>query len=72
MWERGVGETSACGSGACATVVALVRQGLLDREARVQFKEGHLDIALDANGSVLMSGPAEVAFRGTFATRLSA
>ena len=61
-----MGETSACGSGACAVVVALVKQGLLDRKARVKFKEGHLDIELAEDDSVLMTGPAETAFRGTF------
>jgi len=64
VWERGVGETLACGTGACATVVALTLLGHLDREATVELPGGELFIRWAEDGSVYMSGPAAVAFRG--------
>lgn len=64
VWERGVGETSACGSGACAIVVALAGQGLIDRSATVQFAEGSLMIEWNADDDVLMTGAATTAFTG--------
>ena len=45
VWERGVGETLACGTGACAAVVAGIRRGLLDSPVRVQVRGGELMIA---------------------------
>lgn len=65
VYERGVGETLACGSGACAAVVAGIRLGLLDRTVQVQATGGLLTIAWpDDNGPVLMTGPATTVFRG--------
>jgi diaminopimelate epimerase len=64
VWERGAGLTRACGTGACATAVAAMRRGLVDRNVRVELPGGALDIAWDARGHVLMSGPAATAFRG--------
>lgn len=58
VWERGVGETHACGTGACAAVVSLQRAGLLDAEVAVDLPGGRLTIAHDAGGSVTMTGPA--------------
>jgi diaminopimelate epimerase len=65
VYERGVGETLACGSGACAAVVAGIRLGLLDHEVDVETRGGMLGIAW-AGGSapVLMTGPATTVFRG--------
>jgi diaminopimelate epimerase len=56
--ERGVGETAACGTGACAAVVALQRQGLVDAEVAVHLPGGTLTIAHTAGGTVMMTGPA--------------
>jgi diaminopimelate epimerase len=69
VWERGAGETLACGSGACATLVAAVRRGLAERSAKVSLLGGDLWIewlqgADEAGGSVLMSGPVAVSFHG--------
>jgi diaminopimelate epimerase len=64
VWERGAGLTRACGTGACATAVAAMRRGLVDRSVRVELPGGALGIAWDARGHVLMSGPAATAFRG--------
>ena len=64
VYERGAGETLACGTGACAAVVAGIRQGLLDSQVTVQTRGGPLTIAwsgqLDA--SVMMTGPATTVF----------
>ena len=66
VFERGVGETLACGSGACAAVAAGIRLGLLDREVHVQTHGGRLTIAWTGadTDSVFMTGPATTVFEG--------
>ncbi|HET7765134.1 MAG TPA: diaminopimelate epimerase [Burkholderiales bacterium] len=69
VWERGAGETLACGTGACAAVVAGIREGLLDSKVSVETRGGRLTIRWaggenDPNGSVWMTGPAETVFEG--------
>lgn len=66
VYERGVGETQACGTGACAAVVAGVRLGLLESgvPVSVRLPGGELNISWQAGGDVLMSGPAETVFEG--------
>jgi len=65
VWERGAGETLACGTGACAAVVAGVRRGLLDSDVRVLTRGGALSVAWSGGGSaVTMTGPAETVFEG--------
>ena len=65
VFERGAGETLACGSGACAAVVAGIRLGLLDAEVEVQTHGGVLTIAwAGMDAPVLMTGPATTVFRG--------
>ena len=65
VWERGAGETPACGTGACAAVVAGMRRGLLDARVRVETRGGRLDIAWPGPGaSVIMTGPATTVFEG--------
>jgi len=67
VWERGSGETLACGTGACATAVAGVLNGLTDREVDVKLLGGTLHIEWDAqNNRVYMTGPAEEVFRGVY------
>ena len=64
--ERDAGETLACGTGACAAVVAGIRLGRLDAEVEVATRGGDLRIAWGgADGSVFMTGPAETVFRGS-------
>jgi diaminopimelate epimerase len=63
-WERGVGLTLACGSAACATLVAAARKGLSDRSATVTVPGGDLRIEWEENGNVRMTGPAEFEFAG--------
>ena len=72
VWERGAGPTLACGTGACATLVACQRLGLCGGEARVDLPGGALTIAWngDPAGSVWMSGPAEAVFDGTVTPEL--
>lgn len=59
VWERGAGETLACGSGACATAVAAIRRGLTERRVEVRLPGGPLVIEWREDGHVLMTGPAE-------------
>lgn len=67
VWERGVGETLACGTGACAVVVAGVLTDRLERCVTVELPGGDLVIAWERDGRVLMTGPASEVFRGTLA-----
>lgn len=65
VWERGAGETLACGTGACAAVVAGIRLGLLDPLVEVAARGGMLGIEWHgAHDPVLMTGPAETVFDG--------
>ena len=64
VWERAAGLTRACGSGACAALVAGVRRGLLDPAARLELDGGELEIAWGAEGHVLMTGDVELEFEG--------
>ena len=65
VYERGVGETLACGSGACAAVVAGIRWGLLDATVDVHTRGGVLTISwAGGDAPVLMTGPAVTVFRG--------
>lgn len=62
VWERGVGETMACGTGACATVAALATRGAVRTDAPVvvAVRGGELSIVVDDRGHLLMTGPAEL------------
>ena len=65
VFERGVGETLACGTGACAAVVAGILRGLLDSPVRVETRGGELSIAWQGIGApVSMTGPAVTVFTG--------
>lgn len=65
VYERGAGETLACGTGACAAVVSGIRRGLLDSPVRVQTRGGDLTIAWGGSGQpVIMTGPAVTVFTG--------
>jgi len=68
VWERGAGLTKACGTGACAALVAAVRRGLTGRRAVIETDGGDLDIDWDeATGHVFMTGPIEIEGVGTLA-----
>ena len=64
VWERGVGETAACGTGACAAVVALQRLGRLGEEVAVRLPGGTLRVRHSGGGTVTMTGPAVEVGRG--------
>ncbi len=64
VWERGAGLTLACGTGACAALVAAVRRGLAERRCRVALDGGTLAVEWREDGHVLMSGPVAIAFTG--------
>jgi len=65
VFERGVGETQACGTGACAAVVFGVENNLLDNKVRVSLPGGDLDINYEKGCDVLMTGPAQFVFEGS-------
>ncbi|MCI0651575.1 MAG: diaminopimelate epimerase [Planctomycetes bacterium] len=67
VWERGSGETRACGTGATAAVAALHRRGLIASKVAVHLLGGDLEIEIGDRGEAFMTGPAEEAYRGTFA-----
>jgi diaminopimelate epimerase len=64
VWERGAGLTSACGTGACATAVAAIRQRLVSSPVEVRLPGGSLTIDWAAGGTIRMSGPATHVFTG--------
>ena len=65
VWERGSGETLACGTGACASVVACVLNNLTDNKVTVKLLGGDLEIKYDTDeNTVYMTGPARIAFTG--------
>jgi len=65
VWERGAGITRACGTGACAAMIAAHRRGLIGREAEVVLDGGSLSISWGTDGRVLMTGGTTLAFTGT-------
>jgi diaminopimelate epimerase len=72
VWERGAGLTKACGTGACAALVAAHRRGLTGRKATLVLDGGELTVEWrEADGHVLMTGPVEVEFSGVLPERLS-
>ena len=66
VYERGSGETMACGTGACASVVATSRLGLTDRRATVHLKGGDLQIHWAENNQIYMTGEAATVFEGEY------
>jgi diaminopimelate epimerase len=67
VWERGAGITMACGSGACAALVAAARRGLTGRRAEIVLDGGPLEIEWLENGHVLMTGAWAESFTGEIA-----
>ena len=73
VWERGTGETEACGTGACAAAVCAMRQSLTDRTVDVELNGGILTISWDAKSNhIFMTGPAALSFKGELADELLA
>ncbi|MGB2105772.1 MAG: diaminopimelate epimerase [Porticoccaceae bacterium] len=69
VYERGVGETQACGSGACAAAVAAIHQDLVDSKVNLKLLGGELSVEWLGEGeSILMTGPAETVFHGKIKT----
>jgi len=64
VWERGVGETLACGSGACAIAVVAIMHDYVGRKVNVRLPGGILKVEWDGTGEVYLSGPADVVFSG--------
>ena len=65
VWERGVGETLACGTGASASAVVCIKQGMAEQRVTVHLLGGDLVIEWDGDGPVYMTGPAVAVFEGT-------
>jgi diaminopimelate epimerase len=66
VWERGVGETLACGSGAAATAVAAQLNGLVGERVEIKLPGGILNVTWDRVGEVLLGGPARIVFTGNW------
>jgi diaminopimelate epimerase len=64
VWERGVGETLACGSGACAILVASKSLGYTEAKVHIKLPGGILNAEWNGKGEVVLGGPAEVVFEG--------
>jgi diaminopimelate epimerase len=65
--ERGVGETLACGSGACAVAAAGKKLGKLESEVAVEYRGGTIGVRVEGDGNIFMSGKANFVFQGTIA-----
>ena len=70
VWERGTGITLACGTGACAALVAANRRGLAQRKAQIVLDGGTLLVEWLKDNHVILSGPAEVSFTGSLSREL--
>ena len=70
VWERGTGITLACGTGACAALVAANRRGLSERKAQIVLDGGTLLVEWLKGDHVILSGPAEVSFTGSLSREL--
>ena len=70
VWERGSGETLACGTGACAAVVAAIQRGhcAADKEITVNLPGGRLQVRIGEDGHIWLTGPAHVSFTGQLPT----
>lgn len=66
VWERGAGITRACGTGACATAVAAMRRGLVNRNVTVILPGGPLVIDWGEDNRITMTGPASISYTGSF------
>lgn len=66
VWERGSGETLACGTGACATVVAAVTLGLTDRNVTLYLRGGELNVEYREDGGLTLTGPAKEIAEGIY------
>ncbi len=64
VWERGAGETQACGTGACAVGVVAARLGRVERDVNIHLLGGSLHIRWDENDHIFMTGPATTVFEG--------
>jgi len=71
VWERGAGITRACGSGACATLVAAARRGLASRKGEIVLDGGTLAIVWRDDNHVTMTGPVALSFAGTLGDGLA-
>ena len=67
-WERGAGETMACGTGACAAAVAAVATGRAQWPITVQLVGGNLEIDMSPQGHIMMTGTAVTTYSGTYHT----
>ncbi len=63
VWERGVGVTLACGSGACAAVYAGWKKNIIENTAEVQLEKGSLQISI-VDEEAIMTGPAKISYNG--------
>ena len=70
VWERGVGETLACGSGACASVFAAYTKNLVGKNCEVVVKKGSLFIKINHNNELILTGPVEISYIGKIEVKI--
>ena len=66
VWERGSGQTLACGTGACAAAVIAIKKGLVNNKVTVKLPGGDLEIHWENNSDVYMKGPIATVFQGRY------
>ena len=71
VWERGAGQTAACGSGACAVAVAAKQLSKIDNDCEIRLDGGILNVKILGDGSIVLKGPTEISFQGKLGDRIS-
>tara|TARA_Y100001970_G_scaffold113010_1_gene141019 strand:+ start:295 stop:1143 length:849 start_codon:yes stop_codon:yes gene_type:complete len=71
VWERGAGQTAACGSGACAVAVAAKQLSKIDNDCEIVLDGGILNVKILDDGSIVLKGPTEISFQGKLGNRIS-
>lgn len=66
VWERAIGETPACGTGACAIALVCKQLNLSDSQVTIVYPGGRLNVEIQANGQPLLSGNVEIVFKGSY------
>ena len=71
VWERGAGQTAACGSGACAVAVAAKQLSKIDNNCEIILDGGILNVTILDDESIVLKGPTEISFQGAFGDKIN-